>query len=103
MGAKQAQPKADHVENTAEHIQKIVDTAATLRFLVSGARNLAVAAIHNAVELKEECAEDNAEVISVDQTNKGGKRKQERPRAPRRRSNVKAKQKAADKPGKRSI
>ena len=73
--AKQAKSKAKRKQQERDQISKRIDTGACLRIQILRARDFAIAAIENAVHVKEQGADNKAEVGTADQEQKADQRK----------------------------
>ena len=60
-----AQAKTDREQKTAKNIAKRVETAAGVRLQVFNARNLAVAAIEDAVDLEKRRTDNEPEIVAA--------------------------------------
>jgi hypothetical protein len=74
-GAKQAKSKADRKQQERDQISERIDPRAFLRIQVLRPRDFAIAAVENAVQVKEPCADNKSSVRTADQEQKTDQRK----------------------------
>jgi len=62
---RKAQAKTDREQKTAKNIAKCVETATGIRLQVFSARNFAVAAIEDAVDLEKRRTDNEPEIVAA--------------------------------------
>ena len=91
------------MQQISEIVAPVIELTATRRFEILGARNLAVAAIENAIELEREQPGNHAHVIAVCQKDRADQRQRENRESPCARRHRGFQEHATNRPGDRAI